>query len=436
MNNWIPDNFMNYSFGYIKMKKSQLIFDNIDIPSFFVKVGTFNSPTVTGSQSVTGIGFQPKALIFFGSTSSSDGASDNAELHFGATDQSLNKGAISVSDKHNVVTTLSRRAHTNASIVTLDPANGTINGRSNVTALDSDGFTLNWTTVAATAFRQRYIALGGSIKSSLTQIEINSNGANESFAHGLGEAPTAILFFHATTLAGLEGSQPLAGLSNCHGVWTASGQYAISSVALNNVSTSRTRSLVNTGSVFDRLYTWPFDSDVTKRSMSVTSVDSINVNVTYPITAENTRWFCWMLAIGGCKAICGSVKFNGNTNTVTIPCLGIVPKLYMPLFSEYANDFQDYFLGNIRQGIGAYDGLVEYGANIVSDHHWINTNVSSTISRKNEKSNSFRVDSHTSNNNTVIMECTARFLGESVQLHPTTLASNDVGQHVYLILGQ
>jgi len=48
-----------------------------------IKVGSFSSNTVTGNQAITGVGFQPKAVIFWHQREWSDGGNNAYDYCFG-----------------------------------------------------------------------------------------------------------------------------------------------------------------------------------------------------------------------------------------------------------------------------------------------------------------------------------------------------------------
>lgn len=123
-----------------------------------VKQGNFAQPTTTGNYSVTDVGFQPKALILWGTQLTSDGISSNCFVFRGVSLSTTKRYAISFI------------GHTNGdnyhrfeekSVLYINEAQNVI-VRAEFVSMDSSGFTLNFTTVDSTARIIHYIALGGS----------------------------------------------------------------------------------------------------------------------------------------------------------------------------------------------------------------------------------------------------------------------------------
>ncbi|MHB8707542.1 MAG: hypothetical protein ACYC9I_01575, partial [Desulfuromonadales bacterium] len=120
------------------------------------KVGAFNRNTATGAQAITGVGFKP-ALVYLQSfnrvAATSIGA--NAEISMGAGDGTTEGAAWGEyrdpgTDDANIWTTTGK-------VIINRTTNATLDAEANLTSLDANGFTLNWTTVnTATAFQHLY----------------------------------------------------------------------------------------------------------------------------------------------------------------------------------------------------------------------------------------------------------------------------------------
>ncbi|MEO8521297.1 MAG: hypothetical protein ABI603_08040, partial [Acidobacteriota bacterium] len=127
-----------------------------------VKPGSFNKATGSAprSQPITGVGFQPGVVLL---TSMQDitRAAPVAHSRFGiGASDGTTEGASAMTDQ-NAVTTTSVRAvdKTSKAFIVADTNNSTIGAEANLTSLDSDGFTLNWTTNNAVATEILYLAL-------------------------------------------------------------------------------------------------------------------------------------------------------------------------------------------------------------------------------------------------------------------------------------
>lgn len=123
------------------------------------KAGYVTQPAVTGNQATSGVGFQPKAIIFAHSGATTDDTiQTSGALGVGFTDGTNNNAMMSGSDGGSsvVITTggCIRRSYGSTT--------PTVTADASISSLDSDGFTLNWTTTDATARLYPYFAFGAS----------------------------------------------------------------------------------------------------------------------------------------------------------------------------------------------------------------------------------------------------------------------------------
>ena len=125
-------------------------------------VGSFDSNTTTGNQSVTGVGFQPKSVLFGFAAKNTTGALD-------ATASSLGVGwGLSSSSRGSTNHFINTDVSTNSQAIELTTrcivhitAALAIDEEADYVSNDADGFTVNWVTKSATAIKIGYVALGG-----------------------------------------------------------------------------------------------------------------------------------------------------------------------------------------------------------------------------------------------------------------------------------
>jgi hypothetical protein len=110
--------------------------------SLTTKIGTFSRDTTiaSGTQSVTGVGFKPRAIIFFACQSGT------GEASFGFSDVNL----LGTSGENGVVNSRTATSpgtffNNVSSILAFESAGNTYAG--NIDTLDNDGFTINWVRV-------------------------------------------------------------------------------------------------------------------------------------------------------------------------------------------------------------------------------------------------------------------------------------------------
>jgi hypothetical protein len=124
--------------------------------------GSFTVPSSTGNLAVTGVGFQPKAVIFFGNLwtvagiESLSGAT-KAPFYYGMATSSSARGVVACENAGGTPSPI-----TDSASCILSSSTGTVNFKADFVTMDADGFTVNFSTANATASLVIYLALGGS----------------------------------------------------------------------------------------------------------------------------------------------------------------------------------------------------------------------------------------------------------------------------------
>lgn len=170
------------------------------------KVGSITVPGATGNQATTGIGFQPKVVLFFGVRRSADGASLNAVMN---PDGGMEWPGCAVYNgtAYQQATLFDTDDYSSGNhfcngnqAVHVEHANagGIADFNATIVSLDSDGFTLNWTVAAGAAYIVNYVAIGGA---DLTDIYLKSltppTTAGPISYTGVGFQPDAMVVFGA-----------------------------------------------------------------------------------------------------------------------------------------------------------------------------------------------------------------------------------------------
>jgi len=105
------------------------------LPKPYISSFTRDTSIGSGTQSITGLGFKPRAVIFISTINSTDFAS------WGFDTLSLKREIHSSGDSDDF-------AGGGASSIRVTESAGSIDLRANITSIDSDGFTLTWTLVS------------------------------------------------------------------------------------------------------------------------------------------------------------------------------------------------------------------------------------------------------------------------------------------------
>ncbi len=131
------------------------------------KKGSFAARTSGGAQSVSGLGFTPKAVLLWVTKQTATGYAAGRALSFGFTNGTAqacisttgNDGATTASN----VAGRAGRSDRVISVINYAAGSVTTDIRADITSLDSDGFTLNWIVAAVGKdYVIHYWALGGS----------------------------------------------------------------------------------------------------------------------------------------------------------------------------------------------------------------------------------------------------------------------------------
>lgn len=134
-----------------------------------VKHGYFDRITGVTTQTISGIGFRPKIILFSWALTAADGwyTTANYLAGFGLTYVALDPffvnhaAAGSSTDAAGTSTTGRRRSNTKCVVILSDGA-PTLLAEGGVSAATDDSFTIDWTTNAAPSHRIYYTAYGGS----------------------------------------------------------------------------------------------------------------------------------------------------------------------------------------------------------------------------------------------------------------------------------
>jgi hypothetical protein len=128
------------------------------------KVGSFNQPTSTGTQQITGMGFDPKALMLLSAndvSANNDATNNNGQISLGWGTSSSARGSMFAGDLTGVSPTQADKDLDRTKIIKLfSPGTPTLNAAADLDGFISGGAELNWTTVDATARQVLYLAIG------------------------------------------------------------------------------------------------------------------------------------------------------------------------------------------------------------------------------------------------------------------------------------
>jgi hypothetical protein len=274
------------------------------------KVGTFTEKATTGSQGYTGVGFQPKALIIFGGALG--GANTEAKLHFGAGTSSSARYAQGIYSRDAAATSVAGRDGSASLILNATASGMGDRGQADLTSLDADGFTLNYSVVSGLSRTHNYMALGGA---DLTDVKAGSFTAASSTGNqgvtGVGFQPDCLILF------GGIGGGTTAIL--CVGAATSSSaQWSVSVADQNGQGTMNTRRRQRT----DRIYHTMFSADTPLHEGALVSMDSDGFTINWSIARNDVVGY---LALKGGQFKVSSLSQKTSTGTQGYTGVGFQP---------------------------------------------------------------------------------------------------------------
>lgn len=280
----------------------------------FTSTGSFLQATTTGNQSVTGLGFQPKLVLFFGNNLTADGSAANCNGAFGWALSSTNRMA-GTTDGGNNLTSATNSVDVGFTsslcyqVINYGNPSPTVVSACDFVSMDSDGFTVNWSTTDGTQRVVNYFALGGSsIFTLYSTSTLKTPTATGQVAYtGVGFKPDAVMFFMPRVVV-TDPLTPAEGSSN----WSFG--FAISS---NTRGTSGMRNKDGTPTVARRQQSASECLTVVGSAASVIDADLVSMDkdgFTLSYTkVDVTAYLLPFIAFKGGNYKVGS--FNQNTTT-------------------------------------------------------------------------------------------------------------------------
>lgn len=172
-----------------------LIISLVCLMSLSKAIGSTLQPTTNTTVQITGIGFPPEVIFFFFNLCTADGGVADSSTGIGIWCR--NGGSPTqhscwiASDDNNTDTVVNNRMTASDCVIITNPAGGIL-GFADVSATDSDSFTLNWTSVDGTQRVINYMALGGDIRGK-SGAQAKPTAAGNQAITGAGAQPTCLL---------------------------------------------------------------------------------------------------------------------------------------------------------------------------------------------------------------------------------------------------
>lgn len=306
-------------------------------PTLLTKAGSFTGSGSTGNQAITGVGFQPKVVLFRYNLQTSDGSGGDSVSGFGVGVSSSDRRSSGDYSSNNV--SPSTHDAWNQDTYCIYAPSGV--PRADFVSMDSDGFTINWTS--ASSMVVTYLALGGT---GLTNVKTGQAAAKTSTGNqaytGVGFQPTALIVF-----AGKFSTSPLDQSTNGSGLFGfATSSSARGMVAWRNQNGSNpqvakhrqsTQRLVSTTTTFTEADFVSFDSD------------GFTLNYT---TAGGSADVFYYLALRGPQFKVSSFNQATSTGNQALTGAGFTPKAAIMMSANDVSGNNDAAQANARISFG------------------------------------------------------------------------------------
>lgn len=307
--------------------------------------GSFLTPTSTGDQSVTGVGFTPRVIIYFTNRQEDNNTGSDAFQMIGwdtydNVGTNGNSRATFANDGVATTSTVIGWAPGSVGLMVDNTASTALNN--SLVSMDSDGFTVNWSAVEASRRPIHFLALGGSSLLAFSGNFDTGLGAANVSVTGVGFQPKITLFLssRAATASGWSNITP------SHIVFGAavssSSRWSVGNLSRDNLAAAETHQRIETSFVqFIQIA-----GGVLQNTLDFVSHDADGFTVD-PVTAYTTDTRIAYLCLGGdgLLAAVGTETQKTSTGTKATTGVGFAPHALI-------------FAGNAATSVGASPGGV------------------------------------------------------------------------------
>lgn len=331
-----------------------------------VTTGSFTLSTSAGNHTISGIGFQPTAIICYCPTSS--GSSFGYSSFFGVATSATEQWCMGADNDDGRATAISiiGEHFSDTSFIKI-VSNSIIQYEASLASFHADGFVYNTTTGSETNYILYYIALGGNITANAGTFNSAITTGNQSIT-GIGFRPGCVLIGNSalTTSTGIK-----ASISNSLGIATSSAEQwvmSINGVDSNPTVTDEDR-YFNTDRIINKSITAPTITDAASYVSHDTDGFTINNTV-----AATSRIYGYLALGGSAHYYAGNFASATATGNQFVTGVGFKPSVNL-------------FMGNGHTAVGyTTNGNFMYGAGQSSTKQhmittWAEDNVATTSVR-------------------------------------------------------
>lgn len=320
----------------------------------FTKVGTFANNATVGTQAITGVGFQPKAIIIWTAATGASGTfSGHQYASIGLATSATNQYAFGMAEADGQATPNSRRSFSNAKVIyTHNTAGSGLWFDAALVSMDADGFTLNFLTQAFGSMNFHYLAIGGAaVNAKVVQWLSPASTTNISIA-GVGFKPD--LVFNAGSNTNLAPPSNEINASLTFGVMNSLGQQWSNTVGGLDLVTANTSRFQQT----DAADVAVVGGEVQLKQGHLVSMDADGFTMKYSVADTYGRYRVSLCLQGvGSKISAFPRSKAAAPTTDTVVANGLAPRAV--LFSWSGGAALSAPAAHTILGIGASDGTAQ-----------------------------------------------------------------------------
>lgn len=306
--------------------------------SIRVNIGSFTQPAITGSQQITGLGFKPSLIMFFGNRLTADGEGAHATFCTGMVSAGLARRAYGGDCYDGIVGTTKSYSWSSADGVfqLIDANTATLLAKVDVTSLDSDGFTINWTTSDGVARIISYVAIAGTdiLNSGFAGVREVGTAGTSTFAHAWGFAPDVVIHFSTRNTNAFPPASGAASWLPRFGFWNRLSAAPHEQGALANNFQNASTTYNNSRWMRNDRTNGVISANSLLRDTTYDAIDSSNITSTNQFQTSTTILDGADFGIRGVKAKVGSFSCATVAGNQTITGLGFEPVLVIIMSSQ------------------------------------------------------------------------------------------------------
>jgi len=349
---------------------------DISLSTYLAKAGAFNIGTGGAGTTVpvTGVGFQPKVVLYWwsGRTANTDSAGTaNHQRGFGVGVSTTDRRAVCSQSRDNAANAVSDAAHRADAAICSLTTTGAIDGLADHSSMDANGFTLVIDANFATDLRIHYVALGGSLLTDVATGMFTEPGATgNQDVTGLSFQPDAVVLFSAMIGADPPGTAIdstmmlgfAAGAGNPNDIIWASGG------SNDGTGTMRTASYSRAGESI-ALFNAPITLTNGRAEVDAWLANGFSLNWNERAGSRRIHY----LALKGGNYLVGDLLTQTSLTTIAETGFGFSPKGALFVSHNKAQSSADAVQAHDESSVGAFSSTTDRGGHCLIDEDAVPT---------------------------------------------------------------